>query len=147
MADALSRISIDDLKSLYGETKSVLQVQTRSMTKKLNEPKSNSNVLNEDDNKALNEHVSIIEELNAKFLKSIPRVTSIRTNSVSKDILDLNINLYAKHKKLLTIEARNMIINDIPSCEMILSRLEQSIIKHKINKIQWPKDDIIFQHF
>lgn len=146
-ADALSRISIDDLKTLYGETKSVLKVQTRSMTKKLNEPMSQSGELHQHDSKALNDQVFITEELNARFLKSIPRITSIRTNSVSKDVLDLNINVYVKHKKLLTIEARNMIINDRPSCEMILSRLEQSVINHKINKIQWPKDDLIFQYF
>lgn len=36
-ADALSRISMEDLKNLYGETASVLTVQTRSRTEKLND--------------------------------------------------------------------------------------------------------------
>lgn len=60
----------------------------------------------------MNTFIPIIEELNKTFNKSIPRISSIRTNSISQYRLNLNIKLYLKHKKLLTLEANNMIVND-----------------------------------
>lgn len=144
-ADALSRISIDDLKDLYGGTASVLPVQTRSMTQKMNKVISHEQETPDYDYSDENDNIElrVIENLTPTFIKSIPRIVSIRTSS-EKDSLYFNTDLtiYKNHKKLFNIFFTNMRANDKLSYETILSRLEKSAIHYNINELQWSTNDV-----
>lgn len=144
-ADALSRISIDDLKDLYGKTAVVLPVQTRLMTKKMRKTISQSPDWNQIPTMT-QEEVKVVEDLNANFNTSIPRVNCIRTYLADKHEFLIKLYTFKCHKKLFHITLQVKDMNDEKFYEILLAKLEQELIMHDVHKIQWPMNDIIFEY-
>lgn len=133
IADALSRITINDLKDLYGET-SILAI-TRSMTKNdRNEtiPKSNVEVNSQP--------AKVFEDLKHGFSPKIPR---LKTKIISKSngiVQSIILNAYKAHKKLFAIE-----LNENVTMKSIFSKLQCMATRHNIDKIQISTDDEMFK--
>lgn len=158
-ADALSRITIDDLtkiyennvtmlmttgkpiaihidtlRSVFGEAeKRVLAVSTRSMTKKERIRNTNENKTNEEKI----EYVPVIEEFNEINLKSVPKIITNRNYEISARRF--------KNKIIFGVDPIEYIANGDISLERLLSRLDKLASENKINKVKWPANDKIFE--
>lgn len=133
VADALSRISIDDLKAVFDDNKSILAV-TRAQTRKAQENIITRNKTSENGT----EKPKVYEELNRQFDKKTPRLKCTIENK--KFIL----RAYLKHKPVFEFELADG--NKI-SLETILHKLEKEASAHKISSLQLPKDDELLQLF
>lgn len=137
VADALSRISIQDLQETYKDQ--IILVTTRSQLKRLNHQNVNS-VQNKKE-RAQNDIIEIpkiIEELSRKYVRKIPRIKSEIYES--KTVVDV----YKNHRKLFEIEFVHNNVNEKFPLEKILSSLDNMATLNKVKNIQWPMDDIIF---
>lgn len=141
-ADALSRITIEDLKNMYEKTVSALPMTTRSMAKRSN---VQSNVRPE---RQIREHeLSVIEELNGSFEKSLPRVKCMHLESLmnhNSKVIRSRLCAYEGHKKIMSVDLHDTVVNEKLSLEIILSKLQKEANNQEINKIQWPLTDEIF---
>lgn len=127
-ADALSRISITDLKQMQ-EVK-IFPVQTRSMTKKSAKIENESIKSEQEINRP-----NVIEEINAHFIKKIPRV---RTKE------NMMLYTYQNRKILMRIDISELIYNEKLTLESIISKVEKEALKINITHVQWPLNDYIF---
>lgn len=120
VADALSRIHIDDLK-----------VDSAPKPK-----------LSEEIDKKLTS--GAFEELYAGFKPKVPRVKLIQMNVQDKKLSFIHINVYQRHRKLfkLKLSAQN---NENIGLKAIISSLERQTEAHGITMIQWPLHDEIFR--
>lgn len=143
VADALSRISIDDLKELQikneTENENVVLAMTRSMMSKM----QNRNVQNE----SLNEHTKqktlnekVIEIFNAPFNKKVPRIKMTSMKNKNNELDEIEISAYKSHKILFKI-----LVNEKLSLITILSRLQKAASDGNITELQWPVSDIFFK--
>lgn len=148
-ADALSRISFEEIKTINSSNLSESLINykilaiTRSMLKNQNEILSDNStqIKNYDREEYL---VKIYEELNVgEYSAKIPRIFTKNMNNNLKPLL----NIYIKSKKICEIDMSKMIVNEKFNLGQILSRLEIEANIHKIYKIQWPLDDEIFTLF
>lgn len=133
VADALSRISIDDLKK-NAATESQILVTTRSMTKK-NKEKPKSDIKN----LPTTIQPKIYEQLDRAIDMKIPRIKSY------VDDKNLIVSACWKHKCLLELEFETASKKEY-SVEVILAALEIELAKLKIKTIQWPKNDIVIKN-
>ncbi|XP_067620910.1 retrovirus-related Pol polyprotein from transposon 412 isoform X12 [Eurosta solidaginis] len=138
-ADALSRITIDEIKEA---NKQILAVQTRAMTKKAND-KNLHRKTDKNDEKQLTLHV--YDKFSFNFSKKVPRIRSAITYDKNNKTTNLRIFAHIKHKKLELLSFE--LVNEIMTLEKLFSRLESEAGKHKIKQIEWPKNDIMFEHY
>lgn len=130
VADALSRISIDDLKAVFDDDKQILAV-TRAQTRKAH--------INNDKNEENPEQFKmpkVYEELGRQFDKNMPRIKCTMENK------RLILRAYQNHKPLIQFDVAE---NKTISLERILTKLENDASKNEIRKIQLPKDDKLLQ--
>lgn len=127
VADALSRISIDDLKAVFDDNKSVLAV-TRAQTRKAQE--------NEKFKNKTSENITEMPRIYEEFDKNTPR---IRCTIENKRFI---LRAYQNHKQVIEFDLADA--NKI-SQEKILKKLENHASAIKINKMQLPKDDKLFE--
>lgn len=161
-ADALSRITIDDLTKIYENNvtmlmttskpvaihidtlrsvfsdNKILQVTTRSKTRKNaqtkdSEKKDSETKMSEE---KIIKYMPVIEEFNEIHLKSVPTVI---TNA--QDAISAQIN---KNKILFWVDPYEYITNENVSLERLLFKLEKLASEFKINKLKWPMNDKIF---
>lgn len=129
-ADALSRISISDLKKIYENDVTLLPVVTRSMHRKSYE----NSIKN--DAPVTNEHINLnCYQDNDTSLKKIPRVYTDE---------NFNIHVIFKRKFLFCIDSMEMITNEKLDLGKALSRLEILAGNLNIEKMKWPMNDRIF---
>ena len=134
-ADALSRIHMKDLKS-FEEEKSIL-VTTRSQTKMVQNRLSNKN--NHNDIK--NNRINLVEELGCTYDKNIAR---LRTTNIIRNkgiITGIEITAYMKHKRIFKIKS----VNERLTLKLVFLQLQEATDEMNINKLQWPKNDKIFE--
>ena len=134
IADALSRISIEDLKEIYHDN--AILVTTRAQLKRLNRSKDKSG-----GEKAKNEFISepkVIEELSRKYVSKIPRIKSALNNDTTV------VGAYKNHRKIFEIEFVHKNVNEKFPLEQILSSLEKMATSHKHSTLQWPMNDVFF---
>lgn len=136
VADALSRIKIDDLQELYPDT-SVLAI-TRSMSHK-EKPVEQLNVTWE-----MND-VRIIENLNAGFQKRVPRIKVTKVTVENNIITHLIGAIYQNHSKVLSIMLPEKPHEKI-TLQKLMTVLEIGAKNHGLAKIQWPLTDRIFKY-
>lgn len=140
VADALSRISIDDIKEVTEYEKSNIFVTTRSMTKKQNSEQTNkeSNLISLPTPKAVTEIIG--------YDKNIPRIRigELIGDKNTGEIVKIKMNLYHKRKVLSKIEM-NATAKDKLSLNTIMSRLQSAADAINLKKIQWPLNDTIFK--
>lgn len=161
VADALSRIEIEDLKNIYEEypifkfehtkfseikskhepknlkTNQILAI-TRSMTK--NTYNTQNSPQNEEQNTSSN--VKVIETTNG-FNNKISRIRMINTKHSQNgrnDLIQATLAISHKHRKVCTFT----IMNEKLSLTMILSQIEHEAKTHNIKLLQWPLHDKIF---
>lgn len=140
VSNALSRIRLSDFREVFEENvennpKEILAV-TRSMSNKMKETKETGETNEEESIEIMNAS----EEL-ASYNKKVPRVktTNIDTDESGK-IIAIELTVYQNHKKLFKLMVNGNIV-----LKTIFSQLHQATIKRKINKMQWPKNDDIFE--
>lgn len=129
-ADALSRISIDELKD---SNKEVFAMTTRGMSKR------QQDVLTRTDKSTVK--IPIYDKFSHDFSKQIPKIRSkifYTDNKLSK----LRLNIYKKFKMLFSLEFR--IDNKTLNLGEMLLRLEEEAINSNTIILEWPKDDIFF---
>lgn len=140
-ADALSRISIQDLKEMYKEM--TVMAITRSMTRAKNQELQRK-LLNESHLNTEQESVpKIIEIMGAPYDKKIPRIrtTSIETND--NEVLQIIICAYLGHKIIFELKITEL-ANEKLSLRTIISKVQNAANKFKLTKIQWPLNDDVF---
>lgn len=101
-ADALSRITIEDLKDLYGKAATVLPI-TRSMSRKLHKT-VNSLPDQTTPIQIKEEDIPVVEDLSSSFSRTIPKIKCTRTKStedcVSRNSESFKIQAYMSHKQM-----------------------------------------------
>lgn len=163
IADALSRIHIEDLKDQY--THEILAI-TRSMTYNQNKQVSNSNRLDSnslvsdrlDRNNNISDNISvsssrnslekevkagIYEEFYAGYLRKVPRIRTVHYTAKNAQLKYLLLNVYLGHRKLFDCEL-NAKPNERIKMMDIFSKLEMLSLRYNVPKIQWPLHDRIF---
>lgn len=150
VADALSRISIEDLKR-FSETSvennnndsvSILNITTRSMAKRQN---SNHSQPDRPKSPSRCDNVNILHQSHTQLDKTVPRIRCfdlLSGNGKQK----LELRAYKNFKSILNIDISSMFVNEKLSLETILSTLQHEAHKLRINKIQWPTDDKVFSY-
>lgn len=136
-ADALSRVTIDELKDMV-TTANIFAI-TRSMTRNEQKSENPKQVTNE----TIKDDVKVIELNESKFDKRIPRIKCKNIKSSCKMVPKLSA--YSKFKKQFEIDLSKTFTSETVSLVKLLSMLEKEAGKNKIKAIQWPKNDEIFQ--
>lgn len=158
-ADALSRITIDNLTKIYQnnvtllmtaskplaihidviktaleENNQILAVQTRSMTRKMNS--NDTQTKNETIREKLTEYAPVIEEFNESHLKSVPKI-------ITND--DYIINVHNKNNILLNVDTNKYLTKESIALESLLLKLEDTAGKKNIKRVKWPINDLFFK--
>lgn len=140
IADALSRISIDDIKEVTEYEQNNVFAITRSMSKKQNTTQTNENsdVISLPKPKAITELIG--------YDKNIPRIKTreLLVDKITGEIIQLNLCLYHKRKVLSKIEL-NATAKDKISINAIMSNLQCAADALNLLKIQWPLNDLMFK--
>ena len=134
-ADALSRISIGELKNI---TKSVLPVYTRSKIKALIPPddRLKQSIFDETNNK-----IFIYDQFCHEFNRNIPRIKS-RLIYVNDEASEAQITLFKIFKKLQTLNFE--VVNKTLHLDEMVLRLEIAAGNFDIKVVEWPKNDLFF---
>lgn len=161
VADALSRIEIEDLKNVYEEypifkfelqrnskndasliktrnSNSILAI-TRSMSRNVQNVQNAPHQMNDE---IIQNTIKVTENLTAGFNHKIPRVRviDVKYSADTNQFTQLTIAITHKHKKLCSFT----IMNEKLSLTMMFSQLEHEARTHKFSLIQWPLHDKIF---
>lgn len=139
VADALSRINIEDIKS-----SSVLPVITRSMNKQMLSKNTTENSKENEQNAKNN--ITVVTQLSSVIDKNIPRIRSYNLDaSLARNKPKIRASM--RHKEIFTIQLSEFISNEKLNLNSILSKLQEKAANNSITKIQWPLNDCIFLHF
>lgn len=143
-ADALSRLSTNDLKSLREENVQILNVQTRSMAKR---GTNNNNNVNDGENKLnnsiladTNKQPKVYEVLDNTLVIGIPYVRFFKNDH------NLRIMINSKNKKLASKVVEVFNSKGMLVLEQALSELEILCNNIKIKNIKIYLDDEIFKY-
>lgn len=167
VADALSRISIDDLSDMYAENQ-ILSIKstgenknqkvntgqkthksrsinrilaiTRSMTKNEINIEPNYNTQSEIDTCSTSIHA--FDEL-IQLHKKIPKTRVTNVEIKNGELKSVMLTIYKKHRKLCDLFLNQD--NERLTVKLILSKLQNLAKTHNINKIEWPLYDKIFE--
>lgn len=141
MADALSRISIDELKNLYDEYVPIYAV-TRSMSEKAKQIEHNRGTKQSVDIDC--NDVKVFEDFNTGFTNKIPR---LRTNAVTikknGTVSNLTICAYQSHRKIFEIK----LASEKVSIPQLFTKLLSAASKSNVKRLQMSADDSIFNIF
>lgn len=137
-ADALSRISIADLKQVFKTSVTLLPI-TRSMTRKASTNAQTNKFFKPDKNTNLIRPKVIEQSYN--FAKKIPKM---KTN-VDTNFSNCKIQIYKNHKRMLTLNLSQAIANERLTFEFVFSKLQEAAKNIKIDQLQLSLDDNIFK--
>lgn len=136
MADALSRISVEELKGLYNDIP--IYAITRSMTNK--QIANDQNIVKNIDINCTD--VKVYEDFNTGFTNKIPR---LRTNAVNikknGTVSNMTVCAYQSHKKLFELK----LANENVSIQQLFSKLLSAASETKVKKLQISADDSVFK--
>lgn len=135
IADALSRITIDDIKNLYGD-KTILAV-TRSMSKPIQDTPIPKTVPISNQSK----NVLVFEDLSIGYSKKIPRIVTRILFSDQKIVKNISIKAYRAHKLLFSIRLENENV----TMKSIFSEMQRAANSLNLKQLQITKDDQMFQ--
>lgn len=138
VADALSRISIDELKEV---NKEIFAVTTRGMLQQNEYKQGKINTLPEEKEDENQNKMLIYDKFSHEFNNKIAKIRTELLYSNNK-LTNLKINMYRKFKIILSVNIA--IDNERLRLDEILLRLEKEAVNHNIHKTEWPKDDVIF---
>lgn len=129
-ADALSRISIDELKNI---DKNIFAVKTRGMSMETQDETTRP--------KDSIVKIPVYHKFSHEFSTKIPKIRSELFYTQGK-FSKLSINIYKGFKLALSLNIQ--IDNETLNLDEMLLRLEREAVNVNIFKIEWPKDDIFF---
>lgn len=124
-------IHIDVIKTVFEENNQILAVQTRSMTRKINEKDIRNTV-----EQKLIEYMPVIEEFNESHLKSVPKM-------ITND--DYQMNVHSRNKILMRVDLNEYIVNKNIALEPLLTKLEETAGNKNIKVLKWPINDLFFK--
>lgn len=128
-ADALSRISIKDLKN---DASNILAVTTRAMSKQ-----------NDIGEKPLQSHDTVKLKVYDKFSQEFnKKVAKIKSEIFQEDgkITNITLNMYNKFKLVANVN----IVNETFNFDKMLLRLQKEANNNNIYIAEWPKNDLFF---
>lgn len=137
LADALSRITINELKQQYG-TVDILAV-TRSMTKNqmnvANVSENISNEINCDD-------IYVFEDFNSNFDTKVPRIKtkSVTISKKTGKVVAIELKMYQKHVKMYQLN----LVNEKANLTNLFSKLRDAAKRIGTQKLQISRQDLIF---
>lgn len=137
VADALSRVRIEDLKNVYNYD---ILVITRAMAKQtITRPTQTSHTKQEMTGR-------VTEETHQTFLRKIYRVKLSKISTKRGHVNSLTITIYKNHNKIVdcTIKADQ---NNHVSVNHVIQKLGEKSKSYGIAKLQWPVYDKFFQYF
>lgn len=137
IADALSRITLDDLKEISSENDSQILVTTRSMTRQ------NNISSNKSESEATEcEIVKVVEELTASFDRKTPRIrtTKLNIDNEKRVVSEIEISAFERHQRIFKID----LANELVTLKALLSKIDEKARNLNKMKLQWPKNDNIF---
>lgn len=123
-------IHLDTIKTIFEESKRILAV-TRSMTRKQNENRENIEEKEIEIEEKIN-YMPVIEEMNNNNMMGVPKAITNKNNE---------IQVHTKNKKRIYVDN----ITNETNLEYLLSRLEKIASVNNIYKIKWPRNDKIFK--
>ncbi|WP_331035211.1 reverse transcriptase domain-containing protein [Lactovum miscens] len=139
VADALSRIHIDELKSIRVLTQKVLKIQTRSMTKAQNESKLDEPV------EVRNNEPKVCELLRGSGDMNIPTMRTVIKND--RAIIEVYTNKEKeKFKPVIEIDV-SQVDNARTSLEKIFAQLELKAGQHNIAIVKISEKDVLFSFY
>lgn len=143
VADALSRIDINEIREMANKDLQILSVTTRSMTlqAEVNEKKSEETENKQIINKTPM-YVPIIEIMNNSLLRKIIEINFKFVERCGE------LRIIRNHNKILSkINLNEMIANKRLDLDLILLMLEKEAGNLCINKLKWPTNDEFFKHY
>lgn len=137
MADALSRISIDELKNQYP-----IYAVTRSMTEKQKTDQQEKQNLQQKASEINCDDVKVYEDFNTGFTNKIPR---LKTTSVTlkrdSTVRSMSFSAYKSHKKLFEIK----LASEKVSMQLLFSKLLEAASTYNVKKLQISSNDSVFK--
>lgn len=131
-ADALSRITIEDLKLSYENTVTALPMMTRSRARAA---LSEANSLIESKPKQVTDTSKTMVTLDRHiFLKKLPQVR----------VSEMKMKILIKNKLLFEVDLNDYVVNERLPLESVLSRLEKLASDRNISHIKWSMTDSFF---
>ncbi|RYX80246.1 hypothetical protein EON73_05585 [bacterium] len=144
VADALSRIHIDDAKNMYEYD--ILAI-TRSMAQKAQQKQldlsSNVHDSHFNDQKSPKIMVEIQSGLKPRVISA--KLLQLSTNRTGK-ISQISVGVFKNHKKLFDCKLIKQKSNETVSLRDLISKLNAMAKAYQIAKIQWPLYDKIFEY-
>lgn len=148
VADALSRIHIEDVKNMKIEES--IYATTRSMTRKNDKINDKSKEIHKSNTNESKEEIKCYEEMNLKLLKNVHEIkTYFKRNN--EGLTNTTIQIYKKTKLIEERKINNMILpNQFVSSKdfliEILQTLQNSARELEIEQFKIMKNDEIFTH-
>lgn len=134
VADALSRISIKDLKESHVEAP-ILAI-TRSMTTNFKKPDIDNNL------DRLDSKISVYEDFSVGYMRGVPRIQtkSLSLHKLKKSICGLTMAAYSAHRKIFLIK----LANEGVSLRALFENMQKAASVHGIKLIQLSINDTLF---
>lgn len=140
LADALSRIRLEDLKKVYDGEQALVTTRSMSRANKNTKPQIKSENIEQ-----VKPHV--IEATNAKFDIKIPRIR-LRAIQLGDEtgakVTSVVVCAYQKHKRIFEFCIDKTPGNESLTVKSLISQLQNAAGKFNVKKIQWPLDDFMF---
>lgn len=141
IADALSRIHIDDLKNQYSHE--ILAITRAMQAYETNKKQRNAQNLNDNNEQIIKS--GVIEEFNAGYLPKVPRLRTQISVTKEKHLNHMLLTVYLAHNKIFDIVMKPG-HNEKIDLRAIFSKLSSFASSNKIRKIQLPEYDNIFKY-
>lgn len=134
IADALSRITIEDFKEMYDDLP--IFVITRAQSKQQKHT-GNDKTIDIDTS-----DVKIYQDFMSGFNKRIPKLKTTQINANDKnEIKSIKMSIFKSHRKLLNIE----LANERLTLKSIISKMQIAASNANIREVQLPINDGIFK--
>lgn len=144
-ADALSRLSISDFKSVKSDVQ-VLAL-TRSMTKSIERRNIKLNL--SDHNKKGDEtdetEIQVYNQLGFFSFNSTPRLTT-STLTDTQGARVFNLSVIKKHKRLFLLRLTESSLFDTSCIEQMFSLLEETASRHNVSRVHIQANDSLFAY-
>lgn len=142
VADALSRIHIDDIKHMY---ECEIFAITRAMSKRLQGNENSTEcVINDQSDDLATRKQMVYEETHTGTINKVVRAKLTKIFTRGSEIASLTISVFKNHKKLFDCTLKPQLKKSVTLGEVIL-KLDELATAYNVSKIQWPLYDKMFK--
>lgn len=125
---------MDRIKQVFEKNNQILAVQTRSMTRQMNEQNEQKDVRKNE--REIRKYIPVIEEFNECHLKAVPKI-------ITND--DCILKVHEKNKISINVDLNKYIIDRNIALGKLLSDLEKMTNEKRIKQVKWPMNDKFFE--